>query len=78
MAIIMGAKVTLACGVSGRQKRRNPYAPILRSTEASITLPAVGASTWAAGSQVWKGNMGTLMAKAMAMARKAQHWKPKG
>ena len=43
-----------------------------------MTLPAVGASTCAAGSQVWKGNMGTLMAKAMAMARKAQHWKPKG
>jgi len=32
------------------------------------TLPAVGASVWAAGNQVWKGNMGTLMAKAMANA----------
>jgi len=72
-AIMRGAKVTQASGVRGMQKRRNPYVPILRSTEASRTDPAVGASTWAAGSQVWKGNMGHLMAKARAMARKAQN-----
>ena len=34
-----------------------------------------GASTCAAGSQVWKGNIGTLMAKEMKKARKTQHWK---
>ena len=29
-----------------------------------MTEPAVGASTWASGSHVWKGNIGTLIAKA--------------
>ena len=41
-------------------------------TPASSTLPAVGASTWASGSQVWKGKIGTLIAKAMAKAAKSQ------
>ena len=49
--------------------------PIFRSTEARITEPAVGASTWAAGSQVWNGNIGTLMAKARKKARKTSTWK---
>ena len=48
--------------------------PIFRSTPARITLPAVGASTWASGSQVWKGTIGTLMAKASAKARKSGTW----
>ena len=39
-------------------------------TPARITDPAVGASVWASGSQVWTGNSGVLMAKAMAKARK--------
>ena len=43
--------------------------PIFSSTPARITLPAVGASTWASGSQVWNGNSGTLIAKASAKAR---------
>ena len=43
--------------------------PIFRSTPARITLPAVGASTWASGSHVWNGNIGTLMAKASAKAK---------
>jgi hypothetical protein len=30
---------------------------------AKITEPAVGAWTWASGSQVWNGNIGTLIAK---------------
>ena len=30
-----------------------------------MTLPAVGASTWASGSQVWNGKTGTLTAKPM-------------
>ena len=33
-----------------------------------MTEPAVGACTCASGSQVWKGNIGTLMAKARAKA----------
>jgi hypothetical protein len=42
---------------------------------ARNTLPAVGASVCAAGNQVWNGNMGTLIAKAMAKARNTQIWK---
>ena len=49
--------------------------PIFSSTLASSTLPAVGASTCAAGSQVWNGNIGTLMANEMKKARKTQIWK---
>ena len=48
--------------------------PILRSTPARITDPAVGASVWASGSQVCSGNMGTFTAKATAKARKSQRW----
>jgi len=36
-----------------------------------MTDPAVGASTWASGSQVWKGNIGTLIAKAKKKLRKS-------
>ena len=36
--------------------------PIFSSTPARMTEPAVGASTWASGSQVWNGNIGTLIA----------------
>src|SRR5258708_14452718 len=39
------------------------YVPILRSTPARMTDPAVGASTCASGSQVCSGKSGTLMAK---------------
>ena len=35
-----------------------------------ITEPAVGASTWASGSQVWKGTMGTLIAVPFALLLK--------
>ena len=38
-------------------------------THASITEPAVGASTCASGSQVCSGNSGTLIANAMKNAR---------
>ncbi len=38
-----------------------------------MTLPAVGASTWASGSQVCRGKIGTLMAKASAKARQASN-----
>ena len=59
-----GARSTDACGNSASEKRRNPYVPILRSTPASTTEPAVGASVWASGSQVCNGNSGTFTAKA--------------
>ena len=53
------------------QAAEKPYAPSLSSTPARIIEPAVGASVWASGSQVWKGHTGTLIAKAMANAQKA-------
>ncbi len=37
-----------------------------------MTEPAVGASTWASGSQVWNGNIGTLMANARKKARNSK------
>ena len=43
--------------------------PILSSTPARSTLPPVGASTWASGSQVWKGTIGTFTAKPAKSAR---------
>jgi len=44
--------------------------PILSRMAARITEPAVGASTCASGSHVWKGNIGTLMAKPIKKAQK--------
>ena len=43
-------------------------------TPARMTEPAVGASVWASGSQVWNGHIGTLIAKARKSARKAPIW----
>src|ERR1035441_10930551 len=59
-----------ALGSSVNENRRKPYVPIFSSTAARITEPPVGASTCASGSQVWNGNMGTLMAKPMKNAQK--------
>ena len=47
--------------------------PSFRSTAARITEPWVGAWVWASGSQVWNGNIGTLMPKPMNMPPKIQH-----
>ena len=52
--------------------------PIFSRMAASRTLPTVGASVWASGSQVWNGHIGTLMAKPMPMARKTRFWMPDG
>ena len=38
----------------------------------------MGASTWASGSQVWNGNIGTLMAKPRKKARKNQNCRSAG
>src|ERR1035441_4023514 len=59
-------------GQGGSEKRRTPYVPIFRRTPARMTEPAVGASTCASGSQVWNGNIGTLIAKPMKKAQKSQ------
>ncbi len=55
-------------GKSGKANRRNPYVPIFSRMPARITEPAVGASTWASGSQVCSGNSGTLIANARKKA----------
>ena len=52
--------------------------PIFRRTPARITDPAVGACTCASGSQVWNGNIGTLIAKPRKKARNTHFWKSKG
>src|SRR5215467_6393779 len=61
------------CGKNGSEKRTNPYVPIFSRTPARITEPAVGASTCASGSHVWKGNIGTLIANPRKNARKIHH-----
>ena len=68
----------MASGIIGRENLRNPYVPIFRRTAARITDPAVGASTWASGSQVWKGNIGTLIAKPRKKARNTQNCRSAG
>src|SRR5580693_6653837 len=58
-----GVNCTLAAGNIGSEKRRKPYPPIFKRTPARITEPAVGASTWASGSQVCTGHIGIFTAK---------------
>ncbi len=41
---------------------------------ARITDPAVGASTWASGSQVWTGHIGIFTAKDAKNASQSQSW----
>src|SRR6266849_1753050 len=62
-------RAAASCGRSGNEKRMNPYVPIFNKTPARITEPAVGASVCASGSQVWNGNIGTLIANAKKNAQ---------
>ena len=48
-----------------------PKVPSFSMVPASTTEPAVGASTWASGSHVWNGNIGTFTANARKNARKS-------
>src|SRR5271169_3971103 len=64
--------VMATAGKKGNEKRRNPYVPIFSRTPARMTEPAVGASTWASGSQVWNGNIGTLIANPRKKAKNSQ------
>src|SRR5215208_7354406 len=72
--MIAGPNVWAAAGKSGSTNRMKPYAPSLSMTAARITEPAVGAWTWASGSHVWNGNIGTLIANARKKARNAKIW----
>src|SRR5205809_8000887 len=75
---IIGTKWRDASGRIGRLKRMKPYVPIFRRTAARITDAAVGASVCASGSQVWNGNIGTLIAKPRKNARKTHHCRSNG
>ena len=44
---------------------------------ARITEPPVGASTWASGSHVCTGHIGTLTANASRKAMKISFWAPR-
>ena len=63
-----GVASRVASGKSGKPSFMKPYVPILSSTPARITEPAVGASTCASGSHVWNGTIGTLIANDSAKA----------
>src|SRR5271155_1480014 len=62
--IMIQRKRSVASGNIGTENRRKPYVPIFSRTPARMTEPAVGASVCASGSQVWNGNIGTLIANA--------------
>ena len=65
-------KARVASGNSGKPSFMKPYVPILSSTPARITEPAVGASTCASGSHVCSGTIGTLIANENANAASIQ------
>src|SRR5207302_7355274 len=65
------ARMAVSAGNSGSEKRMKPYVPIFKRTPARITEPAVGASVCASGSQVWNGNIGTLIANAKKKPQKS-------
>src|SRR6266849_9456773 len=69
--LMIRERITGSAGSNGSEKRMKPYVPIFSNTPARMTEPAVGASVWASGSQVWNGNMGTLMAKAKKKPQKS-------
>ena len=48
---IKGKKYELAFGNKNNRKRKNPYDPSFSNIPANNTLPVVGASTCALGSQ---------------------------
>ena len=52
--------------------------PILSSTAASSTEPAVGAVVWAGGSQVCSGKTGTLTARPATSSAATRVWVPTG
>src|ERR1039458_6046917 len=69
MMVTIMCRAAGSCGNSASEKRMNPYVPIFNNTPARMTEPAVGASVCASGSQVWNGNIGTLMANAKKNAQ---------
>jgi hypothetical protein len=76
--ISTGASWRVASGKSGKPSFMKPYVPIFSMTPARITEPAVGASTWASGSHVCSGAIGTLIAKLSANAASRIVWTSSG
>src|SRR5271167_2358873 len=76
--IMIHRNFIVASGNIGTENLKNPYVPIFSRTPARITEPAVGASVCASGSQVWNGNMGTLIAKAKKKPQKSQIFSESG
>ena len=68
-AMISQAYSREASGAIGMLNRRKPYAPSFSMMAASTTEPPVGASTWASGSQVCTGHIGTFTLKAAKKAK---------
>src|SRR5690348_6816990 len=62
------------CGNRGTAMRRKPYAPALPITPAKVISIGVGAAAYASGSQLWNGNSGVLMAKAIAKRKNRANW----
>ena len=69
---INGVNCSEAIGSMGKENLKNPYPPIFNSTPANKTEPAVGASTWASGNQVWTGHIGILTANEAKKANQSQ------
>ncbi len=59
---IKGEKKAEASGNKPSEYRKKPKPPNFSKIPAKITLPAVGASQWASGSQIWNGTTGILTA----------------
>ncbi len=76
--MIAGTSIRVASGNSGKPSFMKPYVPILRSTPARITEPAVGASTCASGSHVCSGTIGTLIANESPKAASRISWVSSG
>ena len=55
-----------------------PEPAILSKIAARITEPAVGASTWASGNQVWTGHIGIFTAKELKKANQRTYWNSAG
>lgn len=56
--------MTLVIGIRIGVRRIIPYPPNFNRTAAKIIEPAIGASTWALGSQRWRPYNGILIMKA--------------
>ena len=65
-----GRNISDAIGNIGTLNRMKPYPPSFSRMPARMTEPAVGACTWASGSQVCTGHIGIFTANE---AKKASH-----